>query len=248
MTAKRIALFGATSAIAAALARIYASEGAELVLIGRSTEALEQLATDLKIRGAADCKTVVTDLGDAGNADNAAGKAWSAAGGLDAAVIAFGALPDQAKAAADSGAMIRAIDVNFTAPAALASALAGRFESAGSGTIVILSSIAGDRGRASNYVYGSAKAGLQAFASGLRHRLYKAKVNVLDVRPGFVISPMTAGLDRSGPLWSRPERVAADIRRAIDAGKGVLYTPWWWFWIMLVIRALPRFVFHRSSL
>src|SRR5262249_54007578 len=150
-------------------------------------------------------------LGDPAALDGAAAAAWSAFDGLDVALIAYGTLPDQHGAERDTAAAVRAQMVNFVAPSALCGALADRFDAQRSGTIAVLTSAAGDRGRKSNYVYGAAKGGLQAYLAGLRHRLHAAGVQVLDIRPGFVATKMTAHLPHDGPLWSEPDRVAADI-------------------------------------
>jgi short-subunit dehydrogenase len=126
--------------------------------------------------------------------------------------------------------------------------LSNRFEAQGSGVIAIISSVAGDRGRQSNYVYGSAKAAVSAFASGLRQRLYPKGVRVVTVKPGFVDTPMTAAIKRKGALWATPDRVARDIVRAMDRGTPVIYTPWFWRIIMFVIRSVPETVFRRLRL
>ncbi|WP_250523076.1 MULTISPECIES: SDR family NAD(P)-dependent oxidoreductase, partial [unclassified Caballeronia] len=131
---------------------------------------------------------------------------------------------------------------------ALITPIANRLEAQRHGTLAVISSVAGDRGRPSNYLYGSAKAALQAFLEGLRARLFKVGVHVVDIKPGFVATPMTAGLPLPGPLVATPEKVAKDIVRGIDRKKDVLYTPWFWWGIMLIIRNVPRFVFKRASL
>jgi len=244
----RVAVFGATSDIAVAYARRQAAGGARLILLGRDPAALQAAADDLRVRGAAAVVTHVADLADLDALDGAAAAAWSAFDGLDVVLIAYGTLPDQPGAERDTPAAVHSQTVNFMSPCALCGALANRFEAQRSGTIAVLTSVAGDRGRKSNYIYGAAKGGLQAYLSGLRHRLHAAGVQVLDIRPGFVATKMTAHLPQDGPLWSEPDRIAADISRAVERRRAVLYTPWFWRWIMLVIRCLPRAVFHRTSL
>ena len=147
----------------------------------------------------------------------------------------------------DAGLAADILAVNFTSPAILLNELAQRFQMQGDGALAAITSVAGDRGRKSNYIYGAAKGGLQRFVEGLRHRLAGHGVAVVDIRPGFVTTKMTAHLPRGGPLWASPERVAADIIRAIGKGRAVCYTPGFWRLIMLVIRYLPRVVFHRTS-
>ena len=141
-----------------------------------------------------------------------------------------------------------ALTVNFVSPALLCAALAPRFEAQKSGMIAVITSVAGDRGRKSNYFYGAAKGGLQRYLEGLRHRLYHAGVAVLDIRPGFVESKMTAGIVQGIPFRATPDKVAADILTAIRKRWSVLYTPRYWRLIMLIIRHIPKAIFHRSSL
>jgi short-subunit dehydrogenase len=139
------------------------------------------------------------------------------------------------------------MEVNGTATAALALRAAARLEAQGHGTLAVITSVAGVRGRASNYVYGAAKAMVSTLLSGLRQRLHGRGVRVVDVRPGFVDTPMTAAF-RKGALWAQPDKVARDIVSAVDRGAGVVYTPGFWRWIMLVIRHIPEFVFVRIKL
>jgi len=245
---RRIAIFGATSDIATAFMRREAQAGARLVLVGRDRAMLAAAADDLKVRGAGEIAIHVADFADLAALAPAADAAWAAFAGLDLAVIAFGVLPDQEQAARDPAVAERSYAVNFVSPCLLCGMLANRFEAQRGGSIAVVTSVAGDRGRRSNYVYGAAKGGLQTFLAGLRHRLHAADVQVLDIRPGFVATKMTAHLPRGGPLWATPDRVAADIARAIERKRAVLYTPWFWRCIMAVIRGLPRAIFHRTNL
>ncbi len=252
MTARRTdrtALFGATSGIATAVARQLAGQGgARLLLVGRDADALGAMAADLRVRGAAEVVVLQADLARPEALRSVAQPAWDAFGGLDLALLAYGTLPDQPAAEADLGLAEAALTVNFVSPSLLLGLLAPHFEAARAGTIAVITSVAGDRGRRSNTLYGAAKGGLQRYLEGLRHRLHGAGVQVLDVRPGFVATRMTAHLPRSGLLWSEPDRVAKDILGAVRAGRAVLYTPWFWRGIMLVVRGLPRPVFHRTRL
>lgn len=239
---RRVAILGATSTIAEACARLWAAGGAELVLAGRRAEALEAIARDLEVRGAAATTVWAGDLADVGQHRSL----LEAIGTPAIVLLAWGTLTDQARAQAEPGYALSELATNFTAPASLLLALAERMPQGS--VIACITSVAGDRGRQSNFVYGSAKAGLQRFLEGLRHRLHGRDVAVLDIRPGFVATAMTAYLPQEGPLWARPERVARDIVRAVERRRAVLYTPWFWRWIMLVVRCLPRFVFHRTGL
>jgi len=245
---QRVAIFGATSGIAIATARRLADQRARIVLIGRDREATEALTGDLRVRGAAAVQSLEADFTQVETLQDIVARAWGVFSGLDVALIAYGSLPDQQQVDADATLLASAICLNFTSPAFVAQHLAARFEAAGSGTIAVITSVAGDRGRKSNYLYGAAKGGLQRFLQGLRHRLHAAGVQVLDIRPGFVRTRMTAHLAQTGPLWATPDHVAADIVRAVARRRAVLYTPGFWRIIMAIVRALPRPIFHRTSL
>lgn len=244
----RIAIFGATSDIAVAYARQSALKGARLVLFARDAAALDAVAADLKARGATAVEVRHADFSDLSALPQVSGAAWSAFGGLDVALIAYGSLPDQAALNADPVALKAALDLNFVSPALLASLLAEPFAAARAGAIAVITSVAGDRGRQSNYAYGAAKGGCQTFLEGLRHRLFPADVTVLDIRPGFVATKMTAHLPQGGPLWATPDQVAGDIAAALEKGRAVLYTPWFWWPIMTIVKAVPRAIFHRTKL
>jgi short-subunit dehydrogenase len=244
----KVAIFGATSGIATAIGRRLAARGCRLVLIGRDAEGLASVAADLQVRGAREVAVVSTNFADLDSLSKAADAAWEVFDGLDAALVAYGTLPDQTAVQAAPGAAADAVLLNFTSPALLCEALATRFETQRRGVIAAITSVAGDRGRQSNYWYGSAKGGLQKFLEGLRHRLARAGVQVLDIRPGFVSTRMTAHLLPKGPLWASADKVADDIIRAIERRRAVLYTPWFWRGILGIVRALPRPLFHRTSL
>lgn len=246
--ALRVAVFGATSSIAAAVARRYAEKGSRLILVGRDQQSLAAAAADLKVRGAAEVDVQEMDFARTADLPAAANAAWERFDGLDLALVAYGTLPEQQAVAADSAQAEQALVLNFVSPVLLCGELAGRFEERKAGALAVISSVAGDRGRKSNYVYGAAKGGLQRYLEGLRHRLFAAGVQVLDIRPGFVSTKMTAHLPQKGPLWASPDQVAADIVAAIEKRRVVLYTPWFWRWVMLGVRNVPRPLFHRTSL
>ena len=244
---ERILLIGATSAIAHAVARRAAARGARLYLVARNAAALEANAADLTVRGAAEVQTAVLDANDVPRHAAVLEAAFAAFGGFEAALLAHGTLPDQAACERSAGAALEAFDTNGRSVIALLTLLANAFERQGSGAIGVISSPAAERGRASNYVYGAAKAAVSAFASGLRQRLHAKGVRVLTISPGFVDTPMTASF-KKGPIWATPDAVAADIDRALRGGFGSVYTPWFWRWIMLVIRSIPERVFVRLKL
>lgn len=243
-----ILVAGATSAIAAAVARRYAARGARLWLLARDGDALEADAADLRVRGAADVRTAVFDAMDTAAHGVLLDDAFAAWGGFDAVLVAWGTLPDQRQCEASVDATLAAFDVNARSVIAFLTAVALRMEPAGRGAIAVISSVAGDRGRASNYVYGAAKAAITAFASGLGHRLQSSGIRVVTVLPGFVDTPMTAAMEKKGPLWATSDQVARSIERGLDHGSGPLYVPWFWRPIMAVVRALPWPVFVRTKL
>ena len=243
----RVLVIGATSAIAAETARAYAAYGARLFLTGRNPDRLQAVAADLRVRGAGAVETAVLDVTDHRRCEEVVDAAWAAFGGLDVALVAHGVLPDQARCQASAADALASLDVNFLSAVALLTPLANRFEAARGGCLAVITSVAGDRGRQSNYVYGAAKGGLDRFLEGLRNRLYHAGVAVVTLKPGFVDTPMTAGL-RRGPLFASARRAGRAVHRAIERRRDVAYIPWFWRPIMCVIRALPEPVFKRLRL
>jgi len=244
---QRILIVGATSAIAEATARRFAARGDALFLAGRSPERLQAIAADLTVRGAAQVGSMLFDARSFDGVAPLLQAASASLGGLDAALIAHGTLSDQ-RACQQSVELLRQeFDVNAMSAMALCSLLGNQFEAQGRGVIAVISSVAGDRGRQSNYVYGAAKAAVTAFTSGLRQRLYPKGVRVVTIKPGFVSTPMTAAF-KKGALWASPDSVAADIVRAMDGGTAVIYTPWFWRPIMFIIRSVPETIFRRLKL
>ena len=245
---QKILIIGATSAIAEATARIYAARGDALFLVARNGGHLRAVVADLNVRGAAQADSAVLDVADVDAHEAVLERALRDLGGIDVALIAHGTLPDQQQCQSSSDVMRREFTTNALATLALLTWLANRFEQQRHGTLAVISSVAGDRGRQSNYVYGAAKAAVTTFLQGLRQRLAKANVNVLTIKPGFVATPMTASIPNKGALWAQPERIARGIVRAIDRRRSVVYLPWFWRWIMLVIRIIPEPLFKRLSL
>jgi len=243
----RVLIVGATSAIAAETARAYAGCGARLFLTGRNPDHLQAVAADLRVRGAGAVETAVLDVTDRHRCELVVETAWTAFGGLDVALVAHGVLPDQARCQASADEALRSLDVNFLSAVALLTPLANRFEAARGGCLAVITSVAGDRGRQSNYVYGAAKGGLDRFLEGLRNRLFRAGVAVVSLKPGFVDTPMTAVL-RQGPLFVSARRAGRAVYRAIERRRDIAYIPWFWRPIMRVIRALPEPVFKRLRL
>ncbi|HVT34349.1 MAG TPA: SDR family oxidoreductase [Nevskiaceae bacterium] len=244
---KRVLIIGATSAIAEAVARLCAARGDALLLAARDARKLQTIAADLAVRGAAGVHTLPFDAlaGDALAA--LVEQAARTLGGIDLALIAHGSLPEQAACEQSVELTRREFELNGLSVIVLCTLLAQKLEAQRRGTLAVISSVAGDRGRASNYVYGAAKAAVSAFLSGLRQRLRPAGVQVLTIKPGFVDTPMTAQFAKNA-LWASPPLVARDILRAVESGQPQLYTPWFWWWIMAIIRAIPERLFARIKL
>jgi len=245
---KKVLIIGATSAIAEAAARLFAARGDALFIVARNAEHLRLIAEDLSVRGAMRAATATLDVTDFAAHEALLDAAERELGSIDIVLVAHGTLSDQDECQRSVAAMRREFDINGVSAMALLTVLANRMEARGSGTLAVISSVAGERGRQSNYVYGAAKAALSTFLGGLRQRLAKANVNVLTIKPGFVDTPMTAAITPKGALWAQPDRVAAGIVKAIDSGRSVVYLPWFWRWIMLVIRLIPEPVFKRIKL
>jgi decaprenylphospho-beta-D-erythro-pentofuranosid-2-ulose 2-reductase len=245
---RKVLIMGATSAIAQAAARRMAAAGDALFLIARSRRRLDAVAEDLAARGAGRVETALADATDYAAHEAVVRTAIERLGGLDAVLVAHGTLPVQAECQRSFEIARRELEVNALGVISLLTPLANYFEEQGAGTIAVISSVAGDRGRRSNYVYGSAKAAVSVFTQGLRHRLGPAGVAVLTIKPGFVDTPMTRDFEK-GALWASADQVAHGIVKAMDrSASGVLYTPWFWRYIMLVIRLIPERIFQRLNL
>jgi short-subunit dehydrogenase len=243
-----ILIIGGTSAIAIACARLWAQDHGRFMLVGRNEEKLQQTAADLRARGASEVQTHVLDLDDLNGHAAMLDRAQQDLQRIDIALVAHGSLPDQQACEDNPEQALRAFASNGLNVIALLTRLGNLMEAQGSGSIAVLSSVAGERGRPSNYLYGSAKAAVSVFCSGLRARLFKSDVHLLTVKPGFVDTPMTQGLSLPSLLLAQPDRVARDIVSALHKRRSTLYTPWFWLPIMAVIKAIPEFVFKRLSL
>jgi decaprenylphospho-beta-D-erythro-pentofuranosid-2-ulose 2-reductase len=243
----RVLIIGATSAIAGETARAYAEDGARLFLTGRNAGKLVSVRDDLRVRGATQVETAVLDVSQIARHREVLDSAIAALGGLDVALIAHGVLPDQASSQQSVADTIEALHVNFTATIALLTELANYFEGQRSGCIAVIASVAGDRGRQSNYVYGAAKGGVERFLQGLRNRLHQSGITVVTIKPGLVATPMTAAMKKN-PLFASAERVGRGIHRAIERRRDVAYIPWFWRPLMAVIRSIPERIFKRLHL
>jgi hypothetical protein len=244
---KKVLIIGATSAIAEATARLFAARGDRLCLMARNSERLQTIAKDLQIRGADAVHTLVLDANSFREHPVALAEALEQLGGIDIALIAHGTLPDQRACELSFELTLKELTTNAISIISLLTQLANTLEAQGSGSLAVIGSVAGDRGRQSNYVYGSAKAMVATFMQGLRNRLHKRGVQVLTIKPGFVDTPMTATFDK-GPLWAQPQDIAEGIVKAIDKNKNETYLPFFWRYIMLIIKLIPEKIFVRLSL
>lgn len=244
-----VLIFGATSAMAVHTARNFAAQHANLGLVGRDPQRLEALAEDLKIRGAQQVKIFPGfDAKDETTILQSLDGAWKSFETIDHVLIAYGTLPDQSEAELDPKAFRKAVEVNFFSVACLCHAATDRMIEQESGTLSVISSVAGLRGRQSNYVYGSAKGGLNLFLQGLRNRLHPIGIRVLTLLPGFVDTPMTRDVPK-GPLFISAEKAGRLIHKAMTRKKAdVLYIPGFWWVIMTIIRSIPEPVFKKLKL
>ena len=242
-----ILIIGATSAIAKATARLYAQQGARFYLAARDETRLALLAQDLRVRGAAEVFEQALDLSQIEAHEAVVEEAFARLERVDVILLAHGTLPDQRACERDFALAHREIQLNAVSTVALLTQIANRLERQRSGVMATITSVAGDRGRQSNYVYGASKAMVSTFLQGLRNRLHKSDVAVVDIRPGFVDTPMTASFAK-GPLWAKPDAIAEGIVRAVAKRRAVVYLPGFWRVIMFVVRAIPERIFVRLSL
>lgn len=247
MLPKKVLILGATSAIAIAVARKLAVAGASVYLVARSEAKLEAVACDLETRGANAVFVHVMDLDETRKHPRMLASAVESLGHIDFALIAHGVLGNQEEAQADYSAAERILHTNFLSAISLSTWLANYFEARKGGVLGVVSSVAGDRGRKSNYVYGASKGALNIFLDGLRNRVDRAGVHVLTIRPGFVSTPMTAHLKQNA-LFAHPNKIADGILNAVVHRKDVVYLPKIWRPIMFLIRSIPERVFKRMNM
>ncbi len=239
-----VLIIGSTSAIATATARLYAQRHCKLFLIARDASRLEAQAKDLSTRGAAAVGSHCLDLLDHEQHVVAIEAARDFLESIDIALICHGSLPEQEHVEQDFEAAREALDVNGLSVVSLLTGLSQLMKQQGNGTLAVVTSVAGDRGRQPNYVYGAAKAMVSTYLQGMRGKLLPHGVHVVDIRPGLVDSPMTAKFEK-GALWSTPELVADKIVRAIDAKRHTVYAPSYWRVIMAIVCSIPEVIFKR---
>lgn len=242
----RVLIIGATSAIAHETAKLFAQDGADLFLVARTQEKLEAARDDLRVRGAKRVEICVLDVNELDRHREMIESAITAFSGLDMVLIAHGTLSNQQLCEQSVEKTLEEFNTNCLSFISLLTILGNYFEQQKRGVIAVISSVAGDRGRKSNYVYGAAKAAVTAFLSGLRGRLAASNVTVITVKPGTVDTPMTAHL-RKGLLFASAQKVGAGIYKAMKQKKEVVYLPAYWRLIMFVVRSIPEGVFKRVS-
>lgn len=240
-----VLILGGSSDIAVALAKIYIEKAYKVYLAGRKTDELKLIANDLQIRNGGKVEVVFFDAVDYSSHE----KFVDAFDEVPAITIAvFGYLGDQKLAEKEWNECEKIIDTNYKGAVSILNRFANVYEKQGSGALVGISSVAGERGRQSNYYYGSAKAGFTAYLSGLRNRLYASSVHVMTVKPGFVETKMTEGMDLPGPITAKPDQVAKAIFKGLKRKKNTIYTLGIWRLIMYIIKTIPEFVFKRLKL
>ena len=239
-------ILGATSTIARAFARLLAERGDSLILAGRDLDEMERDAQDYRHRGAPEARAVAFDARDPASFEAGLDLLRSAEGTVNAAVF-VGSMPPQEDIDENPALIDGTVTDSFTGPARFLTMLAPLLEDRGKGTIVGVGSVAGDRGRLGNYIYGAAKSGFHTYLSGLRNRLGRSGVHVLTVKPGTVDTAMTWGMDGL-PFLAQPEKIASDILKAADKRRNTLYTPIIWWPVMTVIRLIPEAIFKKLKI
>ena len=240
-------ILGATSGIARAYIDRVASEFEKIVLVARDAEKLSQLSAHVETISSASVEVITADLADSSKHEALVSIVAGKVNSIDCALVAYGVLTDQSRCASDAKYAMEQFNLNGTSTISLSLYLAEQMVSQGGGTLAVIGSVAGDRGRRSNYCYGSAKSAVESFLAGLRSEMQKRKVHVLTIKPGFVDTPMTSEI-KKGALWASADKVATDIDTAIKKKKNILYTPWFWRYIMLVIKSIPEFIFKKLPL
>lgn len=244
---KSILIIGANSAIAKATARLYAERKYALYLLARDSEQLALQSADLTVRGASSVTYAAFDANDFASHQAKITAALEALGHFDIVLVSHGSLPDQALCESNFDAALAAFNVNALSVISLLNYVIKPMQERGEGCIAVVTSVAGDRGRQSNFIYGAAKAMVSTYLQGLRGRLFPHNVTVVDIKPGFVDSPMTAHLPK-GALWAQPEQIAQRIVSGIQKKRGTVYAPGFWRLIMFAVRSVPEVIFKRLKL
>ena len=245
---QKVVILGATSGIALEVERQLARRGCELLLVARSQQRLAALESDLRLRGAKQVLTYAADLSAIAHHAAIFDFVSRSFSGYDTVLLAYGSMHDQKESEASVDTLLEEINVNYVSAAAILTLFASEFEQRGAGCIAAITSVAGDRGRRSNYVYGSTKGALSLFLQGLRSRLHPAGLKVITIKPGPVQTAMTDHMPNA-PRFADPALVARDIVRALERRRpDVLYTPRVWRYVMAAVEHVPETIFKRLSL
>jgi len=240
-----VLILGAVSDIAEAIAYAYAERGDEVILAARNISRLDRVSADMQIRFG---KTPTIAEFDAVDFNSHSAFYQNLPKAPDTVVCVFGFMDDNINAINDFAIAKQIIDVNYTGAVSILNIAANAMASKGKGTIIGISSVAGERGRQSNFIYGSAKAGFTAYLAGLRNYLFHKGVHVLTVKPGFVKTKMTANMPLNPKLTAQPKQIAKDVLKAADKKKNVLYSLWMWKYIMAIIKNIPEGVFKKLKM
>lgn len=244
---KSILIIGANSAIAMATARLYAEQQFKLYLLARDTTPLAAQAADLAVRGASSVAYSALDVTHFDQHEAVIEQAIAELGQIDLILICHGTLPEQALCEQDFDAALEAFNINALSVLSLVGLIAKHMQNKRYGSIAVVTSVAGDRGRQSNYIYGAAKGMVSIYLQGLRARLFPHNVHVIDIKPGFVDTPMTRDI-KKGALWATPEQIANSIVHGVRRKKNTVYAPRFWQLIMLIVRCIPESIFKRMKL
>jgi len=244
---KTLMIFGATSAISQAYLNRVVKRYEQIVLVARDNDRLQQIASHIGVISKAKVIALASDLADTSQHQKLVDDAFKRIESVECALVSYGVLTDQERCNTDVNYLLEQINLNGTSTISLASLIGRELAVRKGGTLAVIGSVAGDRGRRSNYCYGAAKASVASFLSGQRSHLSASGVNVLTIKPGFVDTPMTSEF-KKGLLWASADKVAMDIEKSVEKGRSVLYTPWFWRYIMLIIKIIPEFIFRRLPL
>jgi decaprenylphospho-beta-D-erythro-pentofuranosid-2-ulose 2-reductase len=240
-----VLILGATSDMAIAIARKFASRKYNIQIAARNINHLSSIASDIRIRHQVECSTHAFDATDFDSHETFFN---TLAPQPDVTISVFGYLGENEKARVDWKESSAILHTNYTGAVSILNVVSNSYAEKKNGVIVGISSVAGERGRQSNYIYGSAKAGFTAYLSGLRNRMYRENVHVVTVQPGFVYTRMTENLKLPPMLTAQPAEVGDAVYRAVAKRKNVIYVRWFWRWIMLIIKSIPEPVFKKFKL
>jgi len=243
----KIIIIGATSAIARSTARLYAEQNSQIFLVGRDEGRLRELKADLELRGANSIENLTLDITNCNEHANVINKSIQFLGHIDIAIICHGSLPDQKKCESNFREIEKAININGLTTISFCTEISKQLELQKAGTLAVITSVAGDRGRQPNFIYGAAKSMVSTYLQGLRGKLLPFDVHVIDIKPGLVDSPMTAKFEK-GALWSTPELVAIDIVSGIKKKRHTIYTPSYWRFIMAAVCSIPEVIFKKIKI